>query len=175
MNFYKQIEPFEEYLHSIRKLKNYLSFDLKYPNKWLLPKNMIEEGQVVTFDLDDSNFRGISFVTEIKETEIQNTISSIIKVIKINKEKEQKELLFKQYVDKLKTTFEGNELTKLQKLYFEFEEEIPNLEITNNHEESETFKLVGEREKEGPNGARQSKTEIDRPNNKIKEGRLVSQ
>ena len=91
MSFYKELEPFIEYIHSIRKLKNYLSIDLKLPTKWSLPKSIIEEGQVVGFESDDSNFKGISFVTEINEAAMGTTLNKVAKIIKLNKEKELKE------------------------------------------------------------------------------------
>ena len=65
MSFYKEIAPFVEYVHSIRKLKTYLSFDMLFPTKWSLPKSIIEEGQIVGFDSEDQNMKGISFVSEI--------------------------------------------------------------------------------------------------------------
>lgn len=120
MNFYKEIEPFIEYLHSIRKLENYLSFDMEIPIKWGIPKSVSETSQLVPFDSTNEKNRGLSFVCEIKEIEINNVFVKISKIIKINKEREIKERLFKDYVEKLKNTFEKNNLDKLQNLYFEF-------------------------------------------------------
>jgi len=47
MSFYKELSPFVEYIHSIRKLKNYLSFDLKFPVKWSLPKSIVEAHHIL--------------------------------------------------------------------------------------------------------------------------------
>jgi len=110
MSFYKELEPFIEYIHSIRKLKNYLSIDLKFPTKWSIPKSVGEEGQVVGFESDDANFKGISFVTEITETSVNVTLTKIAKIIRLNKEKELKEKLFKQTIEQLKQTFEKTDL-----------------------------------------------------------------
>jgi hypothetical protein len=129
MSFYKEIAPFVEYVHSIRKLKTYLSFDMKFPTKWSLPKSIIDESQVVGFETEDQNFKGISFVSPIDEREISLTMTKIAKIIKLNKERELKEKLFKQTVEQLKTTFEKTDLDKLQNLYFDFDEEEPSLDI----------------------------------------------
>ncbi len=145
MSFYKELVPFVEYLHSIRKLKTYLSFDIVFPTKWAIPKSLIEEGQIVGFEAEDQNFKGISFVTPITDKDISNTLIKIAKIIKLNKEKEFKEKLFKQTVEQLKQTFEKTDLDKLQNLYFDFdegmntsldidEEEEPNLELHEQHE-----------------------------------------
>ena len=57
MSFYKEIAPFVEYVHSIRKLKNYLSFDMTFPTKWSLPKSIIDEGQVVGFESENQDMK----------------------------------------------------------------------------------------------------------------------
>jgi hypothetical protein len=129
MSFYKEIAPFVEYVHSIRKLKTYLSFDMTFPTKWSLPKSIIDEGQVVGFEAEDQNYKGISFVSPIDEREISLTMTKIAKIIKLNKERELKEKLFKQTVEQLKTTFEKTDLDKLQNLYFDFDEEETSLDI----------------------------------------------
>jgi hypothetical protein len=49
-------------------------------------------------------------------------------LITLNKEKELKELLFKETIDTLKKTFEKNDLETLKRLYFDFETDIENLD-----------------------------------------------
>ena len=135
MSFYKEIAPFVEYVHSIRKLKNYLSFDMTFPTKWSLPKSIIDEGQVVGFEADNQNSKGVSFVSSIDEKQISLTMTKIARIIKLNKEKELKERLFKQTVEQLKQTFEKTDLDKLQNLYFDFEVEDTTLDIEDDIDE----------------------------------------
>lgn len=123
MSFYKEIAPFVEYIHSIRKLESYLSFDMKFQTKWSIPKNIIDEGQVIGFEVEDPNMKGITFISPIGEKEVSSIIVKIGKIIKLNKERELKERLFKQTVEQLKQTFEKTDLEKLQNLYFDFEVE----------------------------------------------------
>ena len=122
MSFYKEILPFVEYIHSIRKLESYLSFDMKFPTKWSIPKSIVDEGQVIGFEVEDQNSKGITFVCPISEKEMSITLVKIGKVIKLNKERELKERLFKQTVEQLKQTFEKTDLDKLKNLYFDFDE-----------------------------------------------------
>jgi hypothetical protein len=129
MSFYKELSPFIEYTHSIRKLKTYLSFDMVFPSKWSLPKSLVEDGQIVGFEAEDQNLKGVSFVTPIGEKDVSSTLTKIAKIIKLNKEKELKERLFKQTVEQLKQTFEKTDLDKLQNLYFDFDEGDTSLEI----------------------------------------------
>lgn len=151
MSFYKELAPFVQYIHSIRKLETYLSFDMAFPTKWSLPKSIIDEGQVIAFNLEDSNLKGVSFVAQINENDVSIILTKIARIIKLNKERELKEQLFKQTIDQLKQTFEKNDLDKLQNLYFDFETDItPDLDLDEqNGQESTTIELVDEREEEG--------------------------
>jgi hypothetical protein len=146
MSFYKEIAPFIEYIHSIRKLKSYMSFDMVFPTKWVMPKSIIEEGETIAFQAEDQNYKGISFVAQIDESNISLVLTKIARVIKLNKEKELKERLFKQTVEQLKQTFEKTDLDKLQNLYFDFEEDNePNLDIDEQDgHEPEDAELAGE-------------------------------
>ena len=131
MSFYTELSPFVEYLHSIRKLKNYLSFDMVFPSKWSLPKSLVDEGQIVGFEAENQNLKGISFVSSIDDLEVSKNLIKIAKIIKLNKEKEMKERLFKETVEQLKNTFEKTDLDKLKNLnfYFEEEDETPELNV----------------------------------------------
>ncbi len=82
MSFYKEIASFAEYIHSIRRLKDYISFDLKFPSKWSLPKSLVDESQVVPFDAEDQTLKGISFVTEFNESSINTILTKVLKIIK---------------------------------------------------------------------------------------------
>lgn len=146
---YKEIEPFMDYIHSIRKLETYLSFDMLFPSKWSLPKTLVDETQVVGFETKDSNLKGVSFVSLIDEKEVTITLVKIARVIKLNKEKEMKERLFKETIEKLKLTFEKTDLEKLKNLYFDFQQEDTNLMIDDNDDKSEreNVELAEEREK----------------------------
>lgn len=142
MSFYKEIAPFIEHVRSVRKLKNYLSFDMEFPSKWSIPKSLIEEGQVVSFESEDADKKGISFVSVFDETNISSTLSKIARIIKLNKEREIKEKLFKQTIEQLKETFEKTDLDKLKKLYFDFEDEQTELEIQDESETGEDTTVV---------------------------------
>ena len=59
MTFYKELEKVFPYLKSIRKLKDYLSFDLEIPKTWKLPKKYVKEEQIVEFDNPSPTIRSI--------------------------------------------------------------------------------------------------------------------
>ena len=102
-----------------------------FPTKWSLPKSIVEEGQIIGFEAENQNLKGISFVSPIDDSEVSKTMMKISKVIKLNKEKELKERLFKETVERLKSTFEKTDLDKLQNLYFDFDDgdDTPELDV----------------------------------------------
>ena len=146
MSFYKEIAPFIDFIHSVRKLKTHISFDMVFPIKWSMPKSMLEEGDTVAFQAEDQNYKGISFVAQIDELNVSKVLTKIAKVIKLNQERELKEKLFKQTVEQLKQTFEKTDLDKLQNLYFDFDEDdAPNLDIDEQYgDEPADVELAGE-------------------------------
>ena len=99
MDFYKVFADYVDYIHSVRKLENFLSFDMKFPSKWGLPKSYLEEGKLVPFDTGDENSKGFSFVCSISEKEVNDVLLKISKAIKLNKDREIKDRLFKETVD----------------------------------------------------------------------------
>ncbi len=126
MSLYKEIENIVDYCSSIRKLKTYLSFDMIFPSNWNVLKSQVDETKTV-FNKSDDKGKNISFVSEINEEAISDTISKIETVIKYNKEKEEKERLFKEKVNELKNLFEKGGLEDLKNLKFDVDE-IPKLE-----------------------------------------------
>ena len=126
MSLYKEIENIVEYCSSIRKLKTYLSFDMIFPSNWTVLKSQVDETKTV-FNKSDEKGKNISFVSEINEESISETISNIETVINYNKEKEEKERLFKEKVNELKNLFEKGGLEDLKNLKFDVDD-IPKLE-----------------------------------------------
>lgn len=109
-----------------------------FPAKWVLPKSIVEEGQLVGFDVENQNTKGVSFVSSLDEAEVSKTLTKISKVIKLNKEKEVKEKLFKSTVEQLKNTFEKTNLDRLKTLYFDFDEGDDTPELDVDMDETET-------------------------------------
>ncbi len=121
---------------------------MKFSAKWVIPKQLVD-GDVIPFDLSEPDFKGISFVSQIEEGKVESVLEKISKIIKINKDREMKEKLFKNYVEKLKKTFETTDIEKLQNLYFDFDEETNLTDYVEVEPEPKVAELVGEREEEG--------------------------
>jgi hypothetical protein len=128
MSLYNEIEKIIEYTNSIRKLEKYLSFDLVFPNTWSILKSQIDETKTVFYKNDEKG-KSVSFLSEISEESISETIGRIEKVIGYNKEKEEKQRLFNEKVSELKNLFEKEGLDGLKSLKFDIDE-TPRLEGT---------------------------------------------
>lgn len=153
MSLYKEIAKYSDYLFSIRKIKGYISIDMAFPDKWVVPKITSDDFEVLNFDVPNNGYIGISFVALISEPAINSAMTSVNKIIRYNKEKEQKEKLFKQTNEKLKAIFDGSNIDKLKKLKITFDEDETSLiqKEINQDEQINTgttvTELVGEAEK----------------------------
>lgn len=141
MSLYKEFSELLPYLQSVRKLKNYFSFDVHIPNTWKLPKRYVEEDKVMEQECSEPNQRLISFVTQITEEGVEKTSTNIRGIIKYNLEREEKERLFEDKVKELKDMFEKQNLQSLQSLKFQIKPSKITLE---DGEESKAPKVVGE-------------------------------
>lgn len=128
MSFFKEIEVIVQYISSVRKLETYLSFDLIFPPTWSILKSQVDETKTV-FHKNDEKGKTVSFLAEITEESITETVKIIEKVISYNKEKEEKQRLFNEKVNELKNLFEKESLTELKALKFDLDE-TPKLEGT---------------------------------------------
>ena len=122
MSLYQEFSALLPYLQSVRKLKNYLSFDVSFPNTWKIPKKYVEEDKLIEQTSNTPNDRLFSYVTEITEDNVQKTQLNIINIIKYNLEREEKERLFESKVEELKKIFEKQNLEKLKSLNFDITE-----------------------------------------------------
>jgi len=144
MSLYTEFSTLFPYLQSVRKLKNYLSFDLSIPNSWKLPKKYVDEEKIMEQDSKIEGHRLISFVTEINEDAVEKNTDNIQNIIKYNLDREEKDRLFQMKVAELKTIFEKQSLGKLKNLSFEIRTEKIELE-----DEEESVGVASELVREG--------------------------
>jgi|TARA_B110000908_G_scaffold136268_1_gene161420 hypothetical protein len=152
MSLYTEIFKIHPYLKSIRTLEEkYFSIDIKFSKTWRLPKEYVNESKVLEHQSDEPNKRYISFVSKLEESDLNETINNIEKIIDYNIEREEKENLFKVKIKDLKEVFEKERLEDLRNLEFDipsYEEELPEEEYTLNsiedNEQRETDRLVSE-------------------------------
>jgi len=150
MSLYKEFSSLFPYLQSVRKIKNYLSFDISFPTTWKLPKKYVEENKIMEQESQIQNERLFSYISEITEDDIEKVYNNIKNIIKYNLEREEKDRLFDAKVEELKKLFEKQNLEKLKGLYFDIDE--PKLKkpiLEDDEEQVDTTGLVREGNSEG--------------------------
>ena len=146
MSLYQEFSALLPYLQSVRKLKNYLSFDISFPNTWKIPKRYVEEDKIMEQETQSQNERLFSYVSEIDEKSIQTVHNNIKNIIKYNLEREEKDRLFEIKVNELKSIFEKQSLEKLKGLFFNINEPKSKVKLEDNEEQIESDRVVGTEE-----------------------------
>jgi hypothetical protein len=141
MSLYKEFSSLLPYLQSVRKLKEYFSFDVSFPITWKLPKKYVDENRVVEQDSKTSTHRFFSFVSEINEEDVDRITSNIKSIVKYNLEREEKEQLFENKVNELKGIFEKQNLKNLKNLKFQLN--TNKIELIDDEEEVRPTEVVG--------------------------------
>jgi hypothetical protein len=141
MSLYKEFSSLLPYLQSVRKLKEYFSFDVSFPITWKLPKKYVDENRVVEQDSKTSTHRFFSFVSEINEEDVDRITSNIKSIVKYNLEREEKEQLFENKVNELKGIFEKQNLKNLKNLKFQLN--TNKIELIDDEEEVRPAEVVG--------------------------------
>lgn len=135
MSLYQEFSALLPYLQSVRKLKNYLSFDVSFPNTWKIPKKFVEEDKIMEQTSQIQNERLFSYVTEITEDGVQKAHINIKNIIKYNLEREEKDRLFESKVEELKQIFEKQNLDKLKSLQFDIVEKSTKIQLEDDEEQ----------------------------------------
>ena len=138
MSLYQEFSALLPYLQSVRKIKNYLSFDVSFPNTWKIPKKFVEEDKIMEQTSQVPNERLFSYVTEITEDGVQKAHINIKNIIKYNLEREEKDRLFESKVEELKQIFEKQNLDKLKSLQFDIIEKSTKVQLEDNEEQIST-------------------------------------
>lgn len=132
-NFLSKIEP---YLKTVRKLKTHVSYDLSFSDTWLMPKNNTKDIEIVKTGTEDGKVL-LSFVCEINSESVNKVEELIDYIIKTNKEREEKDKLFRSKVQELKSIFDNQNLEDLKSLKFDVDE-ISSIINGNGEEDNES-------------------------------------
>ena len=123
MSIYSEINQFIQYFTQLRKLENYLVFDVSFPQTWKIQKKYVIEDKFVNNGVHEGQLH-LSFVCEYDEENINLIQSNILNIIQFNIEREEKERLLNDKISELKTLFEKETLESLKVLKFDIEEPI---------------------------------------------------
>jgi len=124
MTFYTQMEPVFEYLLQIRKIENYLMFDMVFPMTWKVPKRFVIEDKFLNQGQHEEDKILLSFIADFQQKELDLTVKNIIGIINYNLEREEKDRLLQLKIDELKNIFDKQSLDNLKELKFDITKKI---------------------------------------------------
>lgn len=140
-----QLSPILKYLHQLRRIEDYVVFDMYFPNSWKILKKFVIEDKFVNMGTVDEGLIGMSFVSETNEDNLNLTQNNIIGIINYNLEREQKEMLLETKINELKGIFEKQSLDSLKSLKFDIKSNEINYKQNGKPKSSE---MVGEIQEE---------------------------
>ena len=145
MTYYNFIKSTNNYLKSVRIIKDYISFDMTFSNTWSILKEHTKDIEVIKNNTQEDNKVVISFVSPYNEESIDKVENSINSIVKYNIEKEEKERLFKSKVQELRNIFENKKLDSLKNLKFDINE-FSLLTVDNSEDDTGDTERDGEDE-----------------------------
>lgn len=150
---YENIKTLRPHFHSLREVKDFVSLDIKLPLNWFYDE-IVKPYTSVQIQVQDKNDKRtlLSLISDATESGYQVVFACANEIIKINKEEEEKQLLFQQKVQELKELFKKQSLDKLK--------EISLLEV-NGQENTTSEGLVREGDSEGYVGDSESQESDD--------------
>jgi len=156
MGLYGEIKDFGEYFNSLRLHENLVIIDLLLPSEWedekILRQKTLDDGEntvQMKVNRKEGKFKSISFYSLFDEVGTQNLVDQIKKVIKWNKDLEEKNVLLNSKILEMKKIFGENNIDSLRKLKIDFED--IKFEINGREE---LTPMASEGKNEGPEGVR---------------------
>ena len=123
MGLYGEIKNFGEYFNSLRLHENLVIIDLLLPSEWedekILRQKTLDDGEntvQMKVNRKEGKFKSISFYSLFDEVGTQNLVDQIKKVIKWNKDLEEKNVLLNSKILEMKKIFGENNIDALRKL-----------------------------------------------------------
>lgn len=120
----------ETYFRSVRRIKDYISFDLYFPDSWVIENR--ENIEIVKTDSDSGKVT--SLVIEYNNENLNIIEKYIENIIKTNLELEEKKKLFNDKVHELRGLFENSDIENLRSMKFNID---PVIELSSKLENGE--------------------------------------
>ncbi len=161
MTIQQRLDELSPYVTTIRYGKTPI-VEVEFPAGWGVPKSGDIEFKAVNEMKESDTLQCVAY-SENPKHNVDSLLDFIERAIKLNKEREMKNELFKEKVSELKNLFNKTELSKLKSLKFTFPEDYmeldSNYELDNEVVEDE--KVIEEPEE------KQDEPEVKKPINEV--------
>lgn len=119
-DYLKKIGP---YFSQLRKLEDYLVFDVIFPNTWKLPKRFVQEDKFLNNGETEDGMLSLSFVSDFTEEAVTLIYQNITGIVNFNLEREAKDRLLEEKIKELKSLFDSQKLDSLKDLKFDINQQ----------------------------------------------------
>lgn len=117
-NLQETLQSFQPYVVGIRYMEGHCVVDTQFKEGWAVP-----ESKLIKQIKSDVTPNYYMFFADSKDLGLDDILTYVKNVIKINQERELKQELLKKKIEELKTIFRSNPLAKLQTLRLTFNTE----------------------------------------------------
>ena len=122
IDVYKNIDKYKDYFHSIRLHDSIFLFDLKLLAGWEVKNvlsTVVTSTQIKVNDKSDTHVL-ITFYCPFESEGVEMLIKDVDRVIKWNKDREEKDNLLNMKIIELQKVFESNNIDSLRSINFDF-------------------------------------------------------
>jgi hypothetical protein len=130
MTIQERLDELNPYVLTIRYGKTPV-VEVEFPVGWGVQKSKYIQFKAVKEEVDTKTLRCVVYSEESK-TSVDDLLEFIERSIKLNKDREMKDALFKEKVSELKSLFSKTELSKLNGLRFTISEDYMDLSSNDN-------------------------------------------
>ena len=122
MNLYTYIHSLNDYFHSIRLHQGILLVDLKFPIDWIVKEVLSLKPNTTQLKPNDTSkeYQLLSFYCAFEKDAVQDLTKDIERVVKYNKDQEEKRNLLNLKIIELKKIFDTNDVNALRGIDFNF-------------------------------------------------------
>lgn len=120
----QRLDSLQPYINGIRYVQGMQIVDAMFKEGWTVP-----DSKIIRKELVDKSQNYYMFFSENEDITFDDLLDYIQNIIKINIERENKNILFKDKVKELQIIFKENNLNKLQKLEYVFSDELDKSSI----------------------------------------------
>jgi hypothetical protein len=152
MSLFDNIQRLGECFYGIRKHDNYFILDLTFPSNWRYEGLYKKEKIAAKVNKSSNGTFVISFYCVDAKDEVSFLETEVLKIIKINKDEEEKQRLLIEKKEELERLFMSKNLDELKSITFNHKKEIdlPKIPITSsNGEHNEETGVVTQADKKG--------------------------
>ena len=131
MGIFNEIEKYGDYFHSVRLHDVILLLDLRLPSEWEIKKILSSFGSTTQVKVNDTTTTHtlISFYCPFSNKEAEILVSDVDKIIKWNKDREEKNNLLNLKIIELEKVFQSNNIESLRNINFDFKEREKKLKL----------------------------------------------